>query len=44
MRGRDKGHITAHHDDIAMREIEHFGDPVYHGITQCDDRVDAAQA
>ena len=41
--GDDAG-IGADHDDIAVGEVQHFGDAVYHGITQRDQGEDAAEA
>ena len=39
-----EGHIAAHHDDIAVGEVQHLGDAVNHCVAQCDDGVYAAQA
>ena len=39
-----KGHIGAHHDDVAVGEVQHLGNAVYHGVAQGDDGVDASQA
>ena len=38
------GHISAHHDHVAVGEVQHFGDTVDHGVAQRDQRVDAPQA
>ena len=42
--GGEETDICAHHDDVAVGKVEHFGDAVDHGIAQGDDGVDAAQA
>ena len=39
-----EGDVAAHHDDIAMGKVEHFGDAVHHGVPQGDDGVHAPQA
>ena len=36
--------VRADHDDVAVREVKHFGDAVHHCIAQSDERVYAAQA
>ena len=36
--------VRAHHDDVAVGEVQHLGDAVDHGVAQCDDGVDAPQA
>lgn len=33
-----------HHDDITVGKIQHFCDTINHGITECDDSIDTAQA
>ena len=39
-----KGYIGTHHDDVAMGEVEHFGNSVHHSIPQGNDGVDAPHA
>ena len=39
-----EGDVAAHHDDVAVGEVQHLGDAVDHGVAQGDDGVDAAQA
>ena len=44
-KGRNiKGYIGTHHDDVAMGEVEHFGNSVHHSIPQGNDGVDAPHA
>ena len=42
--GGAEGDVGAHHDDVAVREIQHFGNAVDHRVAQGDDGVHAAQA
>ena len=39
-----KSNVAAHHDDVAMREIQHTGNAVHHRIAQGNDRINTAQA
>lgn len=41
--GSAEAHIAAYHDDIAVREVQHFCNAVNHRVAECDDGVDAAQ-
>ena len=41
--GGEEADIGAHHDDVAMGEVEHFGNAVDHGVAQGDDGIDTAQ-
>ena len=42
-RADDKGHVPANHDDIAMCEVQHFRDTIYHGVTECNQGIDTAE-
>ena len=35
---------SADHDDVAMREVQHFCDAINHGVAERDERVNAAKA
>ena len=35
---------TTDHDDVTMREVQHLRDTVYHRISKCDQRINAAEA
>ena len=39
----EPGHICAHHDNVAVGEVQHLGNAVDHRIAQGDQRVNAAQ-
>ena len=39
-----EAYIRTDHDDVTMGEVQHLGDAVHHGVAQCDDGIDAAQA
>ena len=41
--GKDHG-VAAHHDEIAVGEVDEADDAVYHGVAQGDQGVNAAQA
>ena len=43
--GRDgkKTDVRTHHDNIAVGEVEHFGNAVNHGVAQSNDGVHTAQ-
>ncbi len=42
--GGAKAQIPAHHNDVTVGKIQHFGDTVDHGVAQRDDGINAAQA
>ena len=42
--GDAEGNVSAHHDDVAVGEVQHFGNAINHGVAQGDDGIDAAQA
>ena len=44
LRHRHNAAVCAHHDHVAVGEVQHFGDAVDHGVAQRDQRVDAPQA
>ena len=39
-----KGNVAAHHDDVAVGEVQHLGNAVDHRVAEGDDGVDAAKA
>ena len=39
--GRDRKRVCPDHNDIAMREVQHLGDAIDHGIPKSDERIDA---
>ena len=41
--GSAEAHVAAYHDNIAVREVQHFCNAVNHRVAECDDGVDAAQ-
>ena len=41
---RDKHHVAAYHNNIAMSEIQHLGNAVNHCISKRDDGIYTAQA
>ena len=38
----EEGHVGAHHEDVAVGEVDHGQDAVDHGIAEGDQRIDAA--
>ena len=41
---RAKRDVAADHDDVAVGEVQHFGDAVDHRVAERDDGVHAAEA
>ncbi len=39
----EPGHVSAHHNDIAMGKVQQQDDAVHHAVAQCDQCIDAAQ-
>ena len=42
--GNAEGNVSADHDDVAVGEVQHFGDAVDHRVAERDDGVHAAEA
>ena len=39
----EKADVSAHHNDVAVGEVQHLGNTINHGISKCDDCIDTAK-
>ena len=42
-RGDGENNVTTYHNKVAMREVQHLGNSVNHGVAKRDDGIDTAQ-